>query len=281
MSKLNGMEENARVKGDLRFAFGKNWSSFLAFVNEVSLEEATRSITNALRQNDLANLAFLDIGCGSGLFSLAARRLGAVVRSFDFDVDSVRCTEQLKEQYYPHDPDWIIERVSVLDADYVKRLGLFDVVYAWGVLHHTGDLRRALGYVASFVRPGGHLIISIYNDQGHWSKIWLWIKRTYNRLPGFLRLPFMLAVMMPRELRSLVFSLVTLRPTRYLKTWFNYRQLRGMSKWHDLVDWVGGYPFEVAKPEEIVFYFKDRGFELVGMTTCAGEIGCNEYVFRL
>jgi 2-polyprenyl-6-hydroxyphenyl methylase/3-demethylubiquinone-9 3-methyltransferase len=52
-----------------------------------------------------------------------------------------------------------------------------------------------------------------------------------------------------------------------------------MSTRHDLVDWVGGYPFEVAKPETVFGFLRDRGFELRHLKSCAGGLGCNEYVF--
>lgn len=52
-----------------------------------------------------------------------------------------------------------------------------------------------------------------------------------------------------------------------------------MSHWHDWIDWVGGYPFEVAKPELIFDFYRDRGFTLHNMTTCGGGGGCNEFVF--
>jgi 2-polyprenyl-6-hydroxyphenyl methylase/3-demethylubiquinone-9 3-methyltransferase len=55
--------------------------------------------------------------------------------------------------------------------------------------------------------------------------------------------------------------------------------MRGMSPWRDVVDWVGGLPFEVAKPEEIFEMFQQRGFSLDRLRTCAGGLGCNEFVF--
>ena len=137
---------------------------------------------------DLRERTFLDIGCGSGLFSLAARRLGASVHSFDFDEQSVACARELKRRYFPDDPDWRIEAGSVLDAAYMKGLGEFDVVYSWGVLHHTGAmwvaLEQAIGRVAS---GGGKLFIAIYADQGWKSRAWWFVKLFYNRLPRFLR----------------------------------------------------------------------------------------------
>lgn len=262
-----------------RFAFGQNWSKYLVAVDQSAIDEARESLVKAVGQSDLTGQTFLDIGCGSGIFSLAARTLGASVLSFDVDADSVQCAITLRKNYFSDDPKWEIKQGSILDGAFTGQLRPFDQVYAWGVLHHTGDMWKALGNAASLVRPGGRLVIAIYNDQGHWSRIWLRIKKIYNRLPKFLRIPFVLIVMLPREIRSLVLSIATLQPSRYVRSWTQYRRFRGMSKWHDLVDWVGGFPFEVAKPEKIVFFFRDRAFELRGMTTCAGEIGCNEYVF--
>ena len=169
---------------------------------------------------------------------------------------------------------------SILDSVFVDRLGSFDIVYAWGVLHHTGNMWQAISNASSLVRVGGDLIIAIYNNQGHWSRIWLRIKQIYNILPKLVRPFFVILAMLPRELRSLAFSMVTFQPSRYFRSWTRYLQFRGMSKWHDLVDWVGGLPFEVAKPEQVIFFLRDRGFDLRGLTTCAGEIGCNEFVFR-
>jgi 2-polyprenyl-6-hydroxyphenyl methylase/3-demethylubiquinone-9 3-methyltransferase len=53
-----------------------------------------------------------------------------------------------------------------------------------------------------------------------------------------------------------------------------------MSPWRDVVDWVGGYPFEVARPEEIFEFFKSKGLVLGKFKTCGGGHGCNEFVFE-
>ena len=72
-----------------RFEFGKNWSQFLSHLNDSRIAEAEQSLRNMLEVDDLCGKRFLDIGSGSGLFSLAARRLGASVYSFDYDPRSV------------------------------------------------------------------------------------------------------------------------------------------------------------------------------------------------
>src|SRR5439155_18132467 len=166
-----------------RFEFGKNWSRFLACLDEQRIAAAEASLREMLEVNDLVGERFLDIGCGSGLFSLAARRLGAVVHSFDYDPHSVACTQELKRRYFADDAFWTIEEGSVLDAGYLAALGQFDVVYSWGVLHHTGQMWQALDLVAPLVADEGKLFIAIYNDQGGVSRRWRAIKRVYNRSP--------------------------------------------------------------------------------------------------
>lgn len=267
-----------------RFGFGANWSRFLHYLNDDRIFEAEKSLINMLQKSDLRNLKFLDIGSGSGLFSLAARRLGASVHSFDYDHRSVACTQELKNRFFINDAQWHVENGSALDADYLKSLGQFDIVYSWGVLHHTGNMWQALENVANCVRSDGLLFLSIYNDQGRWSKIWKLIKKVYNKLPSILKLPYVVLIVIPREGKTILTSSVSLHPIKnlrfYIDSWINYKKNRGMSRWHDLVDWVGGYPFEVAKPEEIFEFYRNKGFELIKLKTCGAGLGCNEYIFK-
>ena len=265
-----------------RFAFGKNWIQFLNVLNDDRIALAEESVKGLLGVDGLAGRCLLDIGSGSGLFSLAARRLGAQVTSFDYDSDSVACTAELKRRYFDGDQQWTVERGSVLDSGYLATLGTFDVVYSWGVLHHTGDMWAAFGSVAGLVSPGGTLAISIYNDQGSWSRRWLRLKQIYNRLPGLLRGPFAALVMGSRELKYLLLDTLRLRPWAYFFNIRNYaaESHRGMSYWYDLKDWIGGYPFEVARPEQVFEFFFNRGFVLQRLTTVGGGHGCNEFVFK-
>jgi 2-polyprenyl-3-methyl-5-hydroxy-6-metoxy-1,4-benzoquinol methylase len=264
-----------------RFEFGENWARFLDVLDEERIAEAERSLREMLGLETLEGRSFLDIGSGSGLFSLAARRLGAErVHSFDFDPRSVACTRELRRRYFDGDPRWTIEEGSILDEDFVRGLGRWDVVYSWGVLHHTGDMWRALDIAQSTTDDGGLLFVSIYNDQGGRSKLWRAVKRTYNRLPASLQPLFTVAVMGPRELRSFARAVATGRPMSYVRHWTDYKRSRGMSTWHDIVDWMGGYPFEVAKPEAVLEHLRSHSFELERLLTCGGGHGCNQYVFR-
>src|SRR5438552_2198085 len=105
------------------FKFGDNWTRFLSVLNEERIEEAEKSLCEMLAVSDLRGLRFLDVGSGSGLFSLAARRLGSDVHSFDYDPKSVACTQALKARFFPGDEKWRIERGSILDVGYIKSLG--------------------------------------------------------------------------------------------------------------------------------------------------------------
>lgn len=259
-----------------RFAFGKNWSRFLKYLNEDRINEAEKSLQEKLGCSTLKDKIFLDIGCGSGLFSLAAHRLEATVYSFDYDIDSVNCTKHLKETYGNENTTWSIEQGSVLDQDFLKKFELVDIVYSWGVLHHTGNMQQALNNVSNLVKPNARLFISIYNNQGLTSKVWRKIKKCYTNIP--ISRPF-LVTFCGLWLWKYNFAFGLIRHGNPLKFWLNYGNNRGMSAWHDLIDWVGGYPFEVAKPEEIFDFFKTKNFELQRLKTCAGGLGCNEFVF--
>ncbi len=278
------------MSNSARFEFGENWRRFLASVDERRIEAAKRSLREMLGEESLAGKSFLDVGCGSGLFSLAARQLGASVRSFDLDDQSVACANELKRRFCPNDPDWCVEKGSAADPDYLAALGKFDIVYCWGVLHHTGDLWGALEGVCGIVRDGGRLCLAIYNDQGYVSQGWRLIKQAYHRLPRILRPCLVLAVAawlatarLATTLVAVALRLVTLRnPWVPIGNWMaEVRQARsrGMHWWRDLVDWVGGYPFEVARPEAVFNFCRDRGFSLAYLTTQGGGHGCNEFVF--
>ena len=222
-----------------------------------------------LRLEHLNGARFLDVGSGSGLFSLAARRLGATVHSFDYDVHSVECTRELRSRYFPGDPQWVVEQGSVLDEGYVAALGQHDVVYAWGVLHHTGEMYKAFSLVAMRVAPNGRLFLAIYNDQGFISTYWHAVKRAYNGstigkiLITAFHAPYLLGM---RWLARALTGRLALP--------------RGMSLWHDMIDWLGGYPFEVATPDAVIRFFRPLGFEVVELKTCGRRMGCNEFILH-
>lgn len=274
------LQAQAEIDAGQRFAFGANWTRFLADLDDARIADAESSLRQMLGVADLRGKSFLDIGSGSGLFSLAARRLGARVHSFDFDPRSVACTRELKRRYFADDADWRVESGSALDAGYVASLGTFDVVYSWGVLHHTGSmwsgLEIASGRVAS---PTGKLFIAIYNDQGWKSRVWWVVKAFYNKLPAVLQSPFMYVFMGMVHFAALIKHTLKGQPMVVLGPLLRDSRERGMSAKHDAVDWIGGFPFEVATFEVLEAHFRARGFRLI-QSTRTTSWGCNELVFE-
>lgn len=261
------------IQSGERFAFGANWQAFLKELNDDRIRIAEDSLKELLLEDDLAGKTFLDIGSGSGLFSLCARRLGAKVHSFDFDPQSVACTNELRNRYFPDDKDWVVQKGSALDEEFLDSLGQFDIVYSWGVLHHTGNMWQAIQNTPLLTQPKGKLAIAIYNDQGMRSEFWLRVKKIYcsGRLGRYL----MLLLFIPYfALRMCAASVVRRR-----NEFATYRRHRGMSAVYDWIDWLGGLPFEVAEPDEIRFFYEVRNYKLLQLKETRG-LGCNQFMFQ-
>ncbi|MEI9951376.1 MAG: class I SAM-dependent methyltransferase [Pseudomonadota bacterium] len=262
---------------DLRFEFGENWLTFAGTVTDANVEAATTALAKKLAMPSLEGLTFLDVGGGSGIHSLAARRLGAFVHAFDYDPNSVACMRSLRERFRPNDAEWKIEQGSALDPAYLEQLGTFDIVYSWGVLHHTGNMWKALDLVEARVKSGGLLFLALYNDQGMPSRIWHRVKKNYVA-SGSVRKKVILGV--ARGYFETLAALSRLNHGQGLWRRGRSDRERGMELETDLVDWVGGYPFEVSTPEQVFNFYHPRGYQLEHLKTCRGGLGCNEFVFR-
>lgn len=272
------------MERELRFGFGKNWDDFRAnALNPARIEEAQRALAALVGKEHLEGKSVLDVGCGSGLMSLAALRNGAArVVGFDYDADSVSCSESVRASAAPEErARWTILRGSALDPEFVKTLGEFDVVYSWGVLHHTGEMWKAIETAMLPVRAGGGLfVIALYNkvrgELGTFSsESWHAIKKAYvsggratraGLVGAFSAWRFSIAL---SQLRN---------PIREVR---EYKSSRGMSWFHDAVDWVGGYPYEYSSVEETERFLIDHGLRKV-KTVPAPENGWgnNEFVFE-
>lgn len=264
------------VDGERRFPFGANWWSYLQSVDEGKIAAAQKALTDALGAAGWAGRRFLDAGCGSGIHALAARRLGATVTAFDYDPQSVACAEWLKNRFAPGDPLWTVGPGSVLDENFMGGLGDFDVVYSWGVLHHTGRMWDALARAAARVAPGGRLFIALYNDQGFLSRAWRAVKRTY--VSGRAGRWAVKAVFIPL-LAARAVAAGVLKHGGPLGQFRAYRKNRGMSLYHDWIDWLGGYPFEVATPAAVTAFLSARGFRLTTLLPTR-SFGCNQFVYE-
>jgi SAM-dependent methyltransferase len=260
-----------------RFEFGKNWESFSHLLDEDRIFNAQARLTSFLGLPDLSGRTFLDIGCGSGLHSLAALRLGAArVVAIDIDPDSVATSRSVLSSLW-NQSNWSIQQTSVFDLP-TQSFGQFDVVYSWGVLHHTGEMNRAIRIAAERTRPGGWFAVALYGKTrycGIWKRIkrWYinaspqeraWAERLYVRLFGFYLL---------------------LRGKRLSTHIANYnKRKRGMDFYHDVRDWIGGYPYESIAPRELMDLLAPLGFELIkqNVRRRSGLFGSgnDEYLFR-
>jgi len=265
------------IEQNPRFGFGKNWQAFLSNIDEQRVERAKESLTSFLGITDLRGKTFVDVGSGSGLFSYAAFLLGAKrIVSFDYDKYSVAATAAFREQAGTP-AHWQVLHGSALDPDFLAPLGRFDVVYSWGVLHHTGSMWQAVDRTVQLTAPKGTYCIALYNRvEGRFgSRFWLKVKKRYNS-----------GSVLTRKLIewAYIFMYYFLLPLSHLRSPFRvmreYGSKRGMHYRRDVTDWVGGYPYEYASPEEVFAFMKQRfpKFRLENLRTVSG-IGNNQFLF--
>jgi 2-polyprenyl-6-hydroxyphenyl methylase/3-demethylubiquinone-9 3-methyltransferase len=263
------------LEAESHFAFGENWQSFAKLLDDRRIIEAENGMRRLFPDGELRGARFLDIGCGSGLSSLAAARLGAAeINGVDIDPNSVAATQETLSRYAPLCRRHVSVR-SVFDFER-EAGGQFDVVYSWGVLHHTGDMWRAIRIAASLVKPGGRLAIAIYRLTPLCG-FWAWEKAVYTRAPK----PVQAAI---RGIYKGVLALREWRNGRTLAAHIReYHSSRGMDWSHDVHDWLGGYPYESASAESIGAFLGDLGFDMIReFSEPAGNgitgSGCDEFV---
>lgn len=270
------------MRAPSHFSFGRNWADYAAKITRAQIEEAERCLLRLLGCESLDGVRFLDIGSGSGLHSLAALRLGAgEVVAIDLDPDSVVTTRAMLESFAPSGR-WRVEQASVFGLT-PERWGNFDIVYSWGVLHHTGDLRKAMRQAAAMATPGGLFVFALYR------RIWLdwfwrWEKRWYAQAAPK-------AQVWARAAYVTLFKMgLLIKRQRFSEYVDTYRCNRGMDFSHDVHDWMGGWPYESVSSREVHALMQDLDFVLVRRFTRTGRFlgrnvgwfgsGCDEYVYR-
>jgi 2-polyprenyl-6-hydroxyphenyl methylase/3-demethylubiquinone-9 3-methyltransferase len=248
MCRVVDTQMNDLTALESHFRFGENWRKYLLHVDDAAIRQAEAGMLRLVPARRLAGARFIDIGCGSGIHSLAAVRLGAAqVVAIDIDPDSVAATKELLAR------EGVV--ADVREESVFHATGQFDVVYSWGVLHHTGDMWRAVRSAAELVRPGGLFAIGLY-QQTPSCKFWRKIKRFYSSaarpVQALLRWPY----------TTLYIARIALSGTNPIRHIRDYKSLRGMNFFTDVHDWLGGYPYESASPEEIISFFGGLGFDL-------------------
>ena len=259
------------------FAFGKNWASYAAQIDEPRIEEATKWLLKLIPAEEFKGRSFLDIGCGSGLHALSAARLGTSrIMAIDIDPDSVATSNAVLSSNNIKTP-WLTETMSVFDLD-PKCHGTFDIVYSWGVLHHTGNMWEAVGKAASMVSPNGLLAIALYRKT-HMDPFWKLEKRIYAHAPQIVQNVI-------RALYIAAFRLVTfVTGGNFHEYVANYKSSRGMDFYHDVHDWLGGYPYETTLAPEVEAKLSGFGFKaerVFARPVSHGILGsgCDEFVYR-
>lgn len=260
------------------FSFWKNWQDFLTKLDDAKIETAKQYLIAFLNgEENIRGKTIIDFGSGSGLMSLCFALLGARVTSVDIDDSSIACTELLRKKYNISSENWMIQKWSVLDKEFIAMLGSYDIVYSWGVIHHSGNMWKWLEHIIALTHEDSQLYVAIYNNNTimlEWtSPFWVRAKKLYSS-SRILR-PFIKSI----YTLYLILGLIAYgkNPITYIR---DYRKnaLRGMDFFVDIEDWLWGYPYEYATYHEIQDFYEKRGF-LLKKWVRVRSIGCNEFLF--
>lgn len=268
------------LSANSHFAFGKNWLDYAKKIDENRISQAVADLQRLSGRLRFDGLSFLDIGSGSGLHSLAAIRMGAArVIGVDIDDDSVAASRNTIAKFAPDHINVRFDNISVFDMT-EDSYGNFDVIYSWGVLHHTGDMYRALTSAASLVTVNGLFMIALYRKTP-FCPMWRIIKQWYSSATPHAQRR---AIQVRLILQRLLFRVKGRDLDEHIRT---YSERRGMDFYNDIHDWMGGYPYESISPEECHTFFANLGFRLDREYVAKPSrylpgllgSGCDEYTF--
>jgi len=256
-----------------RYGFGDNWYDFISNLNPEQISIATSELKSLI--GDIAGKTFLDIGSGSGLHSLSALGLGAAhVMAIDYDPMSVKSTHTMLTKHAP-EKSWEAHQGDILANPLNNEK--YDVVYSWGVLHHTGDMWKAIKNATKTCKNGGLFAIALYTKTP-FCTFWKHEKRIYSKYKLFRPVldGIFITMLLLRK------ALAGINPLRYVS---EYKSNRGMNFFTDIRDWLGGYPYESVSDAELDSFLTAQGFILVKKQKTSPSIGvfgssCGEWVYK-
>ncbi len=260
---------------DEHFKFGENWDAYSKTIGAADIKEAEVGLLRLLPAEEWRGKTIVDIGCGSGIHSLSMYRLGAAnVHCVDIDPSSVNTTKSVLESFDIHTKT---EVENILSPEHLDEY--YDIVYSWGVLHHTGDMDLAIRNAAKHVAEGGYFIIALYRKTKT-CDTWVPIKRWFTKRSKVTQTLVVWIYLFLRAINR-IFKL-----KNPFTVFGAHKNKRGMKEYYDAFDWLGGYPYESSRPEETVAFVEGLGFETLlqpkKKKEKTGLFGstCVEYVFR-
>ena len=239
-------------------------------MDDEKIFQSRNDFQNLFSGIDLNDKSFLDIGFGQGLTLNFAQEAGANVLGIDVDPDNMNALRQVSKKF-PEKKEPETRIISILDKEFSESntsLNKYDIVHSWGVLHHTGSMYEAITMASDLVRTDGYFVIAIYNK--HWSSpVWRWIKYSYNISPALVQ-----------KILTRFFYLIIYFAKLIVTGKDPKNEQRGMDFLHNVVDWIGGYPYEYASTKQITKFVHKLGFETLKINPALVPTGCNEFVFR-
>ena len=240
------------LKEDGNFSFGFNWVDYAKNrVDETIINQHLRDLQEIYGSIEKRG-SLLDLGSGSGLSSLCFLKLRfSSVLSVDLDPFSIEAGQLLMSRFgESYKNRWSTAQANILDPMFVSQNAhKFDVVYSWGVLHHTGNMWEAIRNAASLVADKGIFHVTLYRSGGLYTQ--------------HLRMKFGFLMSDKEGKKRILFDYLNLIEKTVNHSVFIPKDHRGMNHFNDALDWLGGVPYEVADPEVLQAFLYSLGFQRI------------------